>query len=141
MANSTQVTALAASIQRKSIYRCNVQVIPVTLVPDANASHVVSGTMPPNTYVIGVQLGVSALAGSATLDIGYGSDAATKDLIIDGVSVSSAALVTFPAASNGTDAGDGSPVDVSGKILTITTIGGTYSSETIGGFITIATDE
>ena len=140
MANSTQVTALATSIQRKSAYRGNVQVIPVTLVPASDTAHIVSGVLPPNTYVVGVQLGVSALGGSAALDIGY-SDTSCGDLIIDGVSVVSAAMVTFPAASNGTNAGDGSPVAVGGKTLTITTAGGTYSSETIGGYILIATDE
>ena len=140
MANSTQVTALATSIQRKSAYRGNVQVIPVTLVPDEDAAHVVSEVLPPNTYVVGVQLGVSALANSATMNIGY-VGTSCGDLIIDGADVSSAALVTFPAAANGTNAGDGSPVAVGGKTLTVTTAGGTYSSETIGGFITIVTDE
>ena len=140
MANSTQVTALATSIQRKSAYRGNVQVIPVTLVPDEDAAHVVSEVLPPNTYVVGVQLGVSALANSATMNIGY-VGTSCDDLIIDGADVSSAALVTFPAASMGTNAGDGSPVAVGGKTLTITTAGGTYSSETIGGYILIATDE
>ena len=47
----------------------------------------------------------------------------------------------FAVPANGTNAGTGSPVDVSGKTLSITTAGGTYSSETIGGFITIVTDE
>ena len=133
MANSTQVTALASSIQRKSVYRGNVQAIPVTLVPASDTAHVISETLPPNTYVIGAALACSGLAGSATLTIGTNSDA---DAILASTSVSSAALVSYPAAASVSG-----PVSVGEKYLTITTAGGTYSSETIVGYILIVTDE
>lgn len=129
MANSAVVTALATSIQRKNAYRGNVQSIPVEFTTDGVYSAeamVFSEVLPPNTELIGIHLTTTAIA-SGELDIGYTGDA---DAIIDGADLTSAGNVNYQAA----------PVAVGGLKI-IGTLTGTMSSDTIGGYILIVTDE
>lgn len=136
--NSDAVTALAAGKVRPNEYMANVKLIPVEIsddVDDGTHSVVLSEVLPPNSYVVGIQLECSAIAGTTqTLDIGYTGDA---DAIIDGADLSSAATVTYPAA---TTAGLGAPVSVGGKQI-IGELKGQLSSDTINGYILVITDQ
>jgi hypothetical protein len=138
MANSAVVTALATSQVRKSEYRGNVQWIPVELTlteSQGTTSLVLSDVMPPNTELIAINLESTAIPGTTnTLDIGVTGN---PDAILDGIDVSSAANVTYPAAAT---AGTGAPIDVSGKAI-IGELIGAPSGDTINGYILIVTDE
>jgi len=129
MANSDVVTALATSIQQKVAYRGNVQTIPVEFTADAVYSAeamTFSETLPPQTQLIGIHLTTTAIA-SGELDMGYTGD---PDAIIDGAVLTSAGNVNYQAA----------PVDVGGKKIT-GTLTGTMSTDSIAGYILIATNE
>ena len=140
--NSAIVTALASSIQRKNAYRGNVQVIPVDVTIPASASSeqvTLSEVLPPNTQVLAVDLIVSALSTNGVVDVGYNAKTATQDLILDGVTATSAASVKYPATSTGTNGGDNNHIDVSGKFLSATVTG--TDAGTLDGYILIVTDE
>ena len=141
--NTAVVTALASSIQRKNAYRGNVQYIPIEITSDvADGTHSVNFTevLPPNTELLAIQIEHSAIAGTTkTLDIGYTGDA---DAIIDGAALTSAGCIAYPEtiAANVPTAGLGAPIAVGGKAI-IGTLTGQLSSDTIYGYILIATDE
>ena len=131
------VTSLnSTEVVRKSEYRGNVQVIPVNYDTDGTPSAdtlVFSLTLPQNSYVVGIELQHTAIA-SGELDIGYTGD---PDAIIDGADLTSAGVVSYPASGA---AGGGAPVAVGEKQI-IGTLTGTLSSDSISGYILIATDE
>ena len=135
--NTSAVTAVAAGKVRPYAYLGAIKSIPVVITSDvADGTHsvVFSEVLPPNTYLVGIQLECSAIAGTTkTLDIGYTGDA---DAIIDGADLSSAATVTYPAA---TTAGLGAPVSVGGKQI-IGELKGQLSSDTIEGYILVVND-
>ena len=114
MANSTQVIALNASIQRKSIYRGNVQAIPITIESQAAGSAEVSEVLTPNTYVILA----SATASAGNVSLGYSGD-------------------TDAISAAGTTSSTNTLVDVSGKTLLATTT----ATASVDGHILIVTDE
>jgi len=129
MANTAIVTALATSIQRKSAYRGNVQSVPVEFTTDGTYSAtelVFSAVLPPNSELIGIHLTNTAIT-SGVLDIGYTGD---SDAIIDGAVLTSAGNVDY----------QGAPVAVGGKAI-VGALTGTMSSDSIGGYILIVTDE
>jgi len=138
--NSAIVDALATSIQRKNAYRGNVQYIPVECTLTATQGTLtvtLSETLPPNTELLAVDLECTAIPGTTqTIDIGY-NGTGNYDAILDGVDVSSAANVKYP---NSATAGLGAPIAVGGKTL-LATIIGAPSSDTLNGYILIATDE
>jgi hypothetical protein len=134
----TAIDAANPQIADKVDYMGEVRYIPVEYSTDISGGNtlLVSKPMPPSTKLIGLQLAFTALAGSATADVGY-VGTATSDIILDGIDVSSAALVTYPAAAPGTNGGDGGAIDVSGKVLSITLAGETLSTDSIGGYILV----
>jgi hypothetical protein len=133
---SNIVTAIDAAnppIANPVDYLGTVRQIPVVLAPDQDGAVALSKVLPATAKVIAVNLWVSALAGSATITVG---DTTTANSIIASTSVSSAAQVVFPNAAS-----TSASIDVGGKALKLTTAGGTYSNETIVGYILISTDE
>ena len=129
MANTNIVTALGTGIQSKSAYRGNTQAIPVEFTADGTYSAtelVFSKELPQNAKVIGIHLTTTAIA-SGALDIGFTGD---TDGIIDGAVLTSAGNVNFQGAG----------VDVGGKAI-VGALTGTMSSDSIGGYILIVTDE
>ena len=143
---SVIVTAIDAGnpeIVDKSEYLGNLCYIPIKFITDfttATKTVLISETLPPSAKLVGLSLAFTALAGSATVDIGY-VGTSTGDLIIDGFSVASAALVTYPMADSGTNGGNGEAIDVGGKSLLMTLIGAAMSTDTIGGYALITTNE
>ena len=119
--NTAVVTALAAGKVFPNDYLGTVKHIPVSITADvADGTHsvVFSEVLPPDTYLIGIQLEASAITGTTkTLDIGYTGDA---DAIIDGAALTSSATITYPEA---TTAGLGAAVDVGGKQLLLLQVG------------------
>ena len=132
--NTTVVTNLAAGKVFPNDYLGTVKHIPVVITDDvADGTHAVtfSEVLPPDTYLVGIQLEHSAIAGTTkTLDIGYTGDA---DAIIDGAALTSAGTITYPAATSITL---GAPVDVGGKKI-IGELIGQLSSDTIEGYILV----
>ena len=134
--NSSIVTALASSIQRKSAYRGNVQWIPVEVTVPASAAAealTLSEILPPNTELLGISLECSALSTNGKFSIGYTGDA---DAILNDVTATSAANGIYPGAGTVTL---GAPVAVGGKAI-IGTVTGTDAG-TLNGYILVATDE
>jgi len=132
MANSTQVTALATSIQRKSAYRGNAQVIPVTIASAVAGTYYISGKLPPICNVVAAAFTVADQGTAFTVTVG---DEDTATSIASLGSGNDAALLTFPASTS-----TAGVVDVGGKTLQIVVAGSNIPS-TIGGHVVIVTDE
>ena len=136
----TAINAANPPIVDKNEYLGTLRHIDVKFVPADNDTLVCSKALPATAKLVSMSIACSALGGSATVDVGY-TGTSTSDVILDGVDVSSAALIAYPSTAPGTNGADGEAVDVGGKVLTLTFAGGTYSSETLGGYITIVTSE
>lgn len=137
MANSKEIAQIVASssgIVNKTVYRGNVQSIPVTLEADLSAGvYYLSETLPQNTVVIAVNLDVDNIG--TTFEVGTDADTESA-LIITQATISGDTRVQFPAH----DKGAGS-IAVGGKKL-IATIGATpTASKAVSGYILIATQE
>ena len=133
---STIVTAIDAAnpaVTNPANYLGTVRQIPVVIAPDQDGAIYISKVLPATAKVIAVNLWMSALGGSATVTVG---DTTTANSIVASTSVSSAANIVYP-----TTASTSMGIDVGGKALTLTTAGGTYSGETIVGYVLITTDE
>lgn len=137
MANSKEIQEIADSssgIVNKTVYRGNVQSIPVTLEADlAQGVYYLSETLPQNTVVIAVNLDVDNIG--TTFEVGTDADTESA-LIITQDTISGDVRKQFPAH----DKGVGS-IAVGGKKL-IATIGATpTAAKEVSGYILIATQE
>ena len=132
MANTDIVTAINAAnpaIVGTEDYLGQTSYIPVSFTADAvyaAEAMTFSKTLPPKTKLIGIHLTTTAIA-SGELDIGY-TDLANA--IIDGAALTSAGDVNY----------QGVAVDVGGKAI-IGTLTGTMSTDSIYGYILVATGE
>ena len=124
MANSTQVTALGVSIQNKSVYRGNAQVIPVTLDTATNGTYYISDVLPPACNVVAAAFSIADFGTAFTVTVGD-EDSATSIASLG--SGDAAALLTFPASTS-----TAGVVDVGGKTLQIV-IAGADNTADIGG--------
>ena len=132
MANSTQVTALATSIQRKSAYRGNAQVIPVTMTAATTGTYYVSEKLPPICNVVAAALAIGDFGTAFTVTVG---DEDTATSIASLGSGNAAVLLQFPVSTS-----TAGVVDVGGKTLQIV-IAGADNTASISGYIVIVTDE
>ena len=135
------IDAATPPIVSKVEYLGNVIYVPIEISTDAaDGTHSVEFTkvLPPDTELLAIRLEHTAIGGTtSTLDIGYTGDA---DAIVDGADVSSAGVVDYPAEAGTTTAGAGAPVAVGGKAI-IGELKGTMSTDTINGYILLATNQ
>lgn len=141
MANlySSEVTELNKGIQAKTVYRGNVQVIPVTIAAaEASKTYEISATLPQGASLIGLNIDIETNSGNVSFGTMGGGVAADADSILGNQDASSAdKRAQFPAIAQGVGS-----IDVGNKVLTATTDSSVSGSDkSISGYILIATQE
>jgi hypothetical protein len=141
--NSDIVTAIntANNLQHPSDYLGNVQYIPVKFTTDhadmTGDTVTLTGTLPPNSKVIAVSLLHTAIASANQVDLGT---VAEPDALLANEDLTSAGTILFPEGATG-DKTDGVAYNVGGEKLILTFNAGAMDSDSIEGYILIATDQ